>query len=1069
AGPRIQTGGCAIPPDQASLPVVPFHSLNHPAKPKRTWNHWEVVQLCKCPNDSRVEALRSMLQQELHKAADIASLNQLLISCAAKVFPPVKGQQRLATWQQPCMNLGIKGMWQARRTWKYLAQTQPDQVLRISRAHQAFKQAHKAFKQAGKACKKQRFYDKIDELQAAAGRGDTRSLYAGVRAIAPKKAKTKVQLRDDKGQLQSAGDQIRQLETYYRRLYAADEDPAVAGEARAPVHIRIDPGQMTKALSQLSPHKATPPGKATNSLWRLTADLVAPTLCDMASSWRQIPADWRDAWLVLVPKVPRQECRPASAPHFAGVQLSLDLSNAFDLLNWRLIDRALLDAGVDPELRNQVMSWYHEVTYHIEHLSKTAQVTARKGLRQGCQLAPILWAMGMGYVFKSVATDTTNQVTTAWLQSNTTTYADDIHLMEVARTSSHLDRILHKFGTMLDALVDNDMLINAAKSAVLLRHRGSFIKKWLRRHKQHTSEGDLLYLRTPKGREFRFPMRDQHTYLGVKISYHAMARHTTQYRLQVANQAWQRLRGVLCSSGRLALAHRISLWKATVLPTLMYGLAAVDPELKERIRLQSLILKHVRAMAKSYAHMQHESSCKVLQRCGVLSAQAQLQKETEGLLKRLRAQAETTSLVPESHLEALRMQAASYQAADMMGETEKWTPPLVRDFGSFLRSPFKTGLLYTGIAIKMRSTKIDTGINVKYLASVPSFMRDMSTPMTSFAEAMDMDEQEKLFFGQLGPVKREPQMAEASANPLTLGPAKRQRLEPQDRSKGKGGKGKNKGKGKGHPLPGAVNTLGGGSECPQPRRPLVVDGGAKLSANDSQRESADWMEHRLTQLTHLVLRQEQVLTHLRQDMMLYLFVRSGDKGMIPVMCQAADKWRQLKEESPEKLQMSLKLAMFKQLLISLYERLTTTQQDAQAMAHAKSLGWLDEDQSWRILRWSPAQQCLEVDQSCQPVPTKDLLDQITNVRKAINEDNLLRFKSLRRLSPDVTAEWIQFQIAISLRMDAPGSSNLRLADSGSVELCLSAVPNLRALLRASLHNVGNTGACYKMGGQGNDR
>ena len=362
-----------------------------------------------------------------------------------------------------------------------------------------------------------------------------------------KKAKAKVQLRDDKGQLQSAGDQIKQLETHYRRLYAADEDPAVAGEARAPVNLKIDPGHMTRALSQLSPYKATPPGKATNSLWRLTADLIAPTLCEMATNWRQIPTDWRDAWLVLVPKVPRpvsprnlrpigltepsgracarllqqqlrvyastylreasqyaylegreaamaihrvsqhckyvqmkcshvirtvadrQECRPESAPHFAGVQLSLDLSNAFDLLNWRLIDRALLDAGVDTELRNQVMSWYSEVTYHIEHLNRTAQVTAQQGLRQGCQLAPILWAMGMGYVFKSVAADATNQVTTAWLQNNTTTYADDIHLMEVASSSSHLDRILHNFGTMLDALADNDMIINATKSAVLLQ------------------------------------------------------------------------------------------------------------------------------------------------------------------------------------------------------------------------------------------------------------------------------------------------------------------------------------------------------------------------------------------------------------------------------------------------------------------------------------------------------------------------------------------------------------------------------------------------------------------------
>ena len=211
-------------PVQASLPVVPFHSLNQLAKPKRQWNHWEVVQLCNNPTDSRVEALRHKIRQELHTATDISSLNQLLVKCATEVFPPTTGQQRLAAWQQPCMSIGIKGMWQARRQWKQLAQTQPDQVLQISRAYQAFKQAHKAFKQAGKACKKQWFYDRIGELQTAASRGDTRSLFAGVRAIAPKKAKTKVQLRDDKGQLQSAGEQVEQLEKYYRHLYAADKD-----------------------------------------------------------------------------------------------------------------------------------------------------------------------------------------------------------------------------------------------------------------------------------------------------------------------------------------------------------------------------------------------------------------------------------------------------------------------------------------------------------------------------------------------------------------------------------------------------------------------------------------------------------------------------------------------------------------------------------------------------------------------------------------------------------------------------------------------------------------------------
>ena len=98
----------------------------------------------------------------------------------------------------------------------------------------------------------------------------------------------------------------------------------------------------------------------------------------------------------------------------------------------------------------------------------------------------------------------------------------------------------------------------------------------------------------------------------------------------------------------------------------MYGLAAVDPEPKDCARLQSLIIKHVRAMAKSFAHLHFESSSNVLLRCNVLSAQDQLRKETEGLLRRLRAHADNTPLVSVSHLEALRTQAAKLQAADLI-------------------------------------------------------------------------------------------------------------------------------------------------------------------------------------------------------------------------------------------------------------------------------------------------------------------------------------------------------------------------------------------------------------------
>ena len=173
----------------------------------------------------------------------------------------------------------------------------------------------------------------------------------------------------------------------------------------------------------------------------------------------------------------------------------------------------------------------------------------------------------------------------------------------------------------------------------------------------------------------------------------------------------------------------------------------------------------------------------------------------------------------------------------------------------------------------------------------------------------------------------------------------------------------------------------------------------------------------MDRLTQMVLRQEQTLSALRQDLMLYLFVRNGEQGMIPVLCQAADKWRSLKEETPEKLEYSLKLAMFKQLMITLQERLTETSKSSQAMDHAKSLNWVDPEGCWRILKWNGAKQNLEIDSSVQPTSTANLLSQIVQVRKAINETSLIRFKSIRRLTEGVKTEWVTFQIFVSLRQE----------------------------------------------------
>ena len=649
--------------------------------------------------------------------------------------------------------------------------------------------------------------------------------------------------------------------------------------------------------------------------------------------------------------------------------------------------------------------------------------------------------------------------------------------------------------------------------------------------------------------------------------------------------------------------------------------------------MQSLIIKHVRAMAKSFAHMQHESSCKVLLRCGVLSAQAQLQKETEGLLRRLRTHAETTPLVSSSYVEALRAQAASLQAADMIGVDDttqtiggdpgyhchtcgrtfhsfplfrsheaKWhqqkTPspqqatfdrfahgtdglPTCRHCGHRFRqwanlvqhiqrnSQVLRKRQEEGDSSSRPLTKINEGPGAEAAESEGSPLEtsvarqtdlcqeadrmicppEASPPCpiaTTSPKAGDSTPAEQGTAGE--PAPESPETLPSTSLPLQDWPVVTQHLQAgtwtqllecsevqqylqhhcpicmqwaatpnglkchmtnqheewrqqpiqhllksfrrhtvlpcryckqsrvnKDRHwqqchvlsfcaflrvrhdvqhSGRRGSGRSGTallpahgasiRSSSRPQPSGIQQpsteLGscqeaesGGSGKKQrrqgqgqgqgkgraPSRPIPGSGHLSLGPNVGIQQ---WLQRGLRNAgtvvcrqTEMVLRQEQTLSALRQDLMLYLFVRSGEQGMIPILCQAADKWRQLKEETPEKLGYSLKLAMFKQLMITLQERLTETSKNPQAMDHAKSLNWVDTEGCWRILKWNGTKQNLEIDTTVQSTSTENLLSQIVQVRKAINETSPIRFKSIRRLTEGVQTEWVTFQIFVSLR------------------------------------------------------
>ena len=180
---------------------------------------------------------------------------------------------------------------------------------------------------------------------------------------------------------------------------------------------------------------------------------------------------------------------------------------------------------------------------------------------------------------------------------------------------------------------------------------------------------------------------------------------------------------------------------------------------------------------------------------------------------------------------------------------------------------------------------------------------------------MDLDEQEHLFFGHLGPVKRDSRPSDPGALPASLGTAKRQRVDQQDKGKGRGGKGKGKAKGKGsarqqsttQPVWAYNDGSGAYQSSPwTPERSLPPLGeetrwGTSRAPHYDNQERLEWMENRVQRLTQLALRQEQLLANVRQDMVLYLFVRSGDTDP---RLQSRPQWRCFRSEAYGKLKLN---------------------------------------------------------------------------------------------------------------------------------------------------------------------
>ncbi|CAE7816502.1 unnamed protein product, partial [Symbiodinium sp. KB8] len=110
-------------------------------------------------------------------------------------------------------------------------------------------------------------------------------------------------------------------------------------------------------------------------------------------------------------------------PCYGGLMMALDLSKAFDRVSRSDLDLAMRQAQVDDDLRVIILQWHDSVHYHLRVHTHQDSVHCTTGVRQGCCLAPYLWAL----LSCSILTQIAERTDSKWVQFLLNAYADDVH------------------------------------------------------------------------------------------------------------------------------------------------------------------------------------------------------------------------------------------------------------------------------------------------------------------------------------------------------------------------------------------------------------------------------------------------------------------------------------------------------------------------------------------------------------------------------------------------------------------------------------------------------------------
>ena len=280
-----------------------------------------------------------------------------------------------------------------------------------------------------------------------------------------------------------------------------------------------------------------------------------------------------------------------------GIQVFLDLTQAFDCVPRDRLNNAILALLPRADLASLLLEWHHDTSYHISHLNFEDELATNLGVRQGCPSAPLLWTLFLHHCM------TEFDPSWQWLCDHLTLFADDMQLSQLVQDENDVLTFLTKLGQLFDHLKACGLRLSAEKSVALLSLTGEAANKLQAKIVERSEQGVFLVVPTQTMGKIRIRLCKQASYLGVIVAYHQSSTLTMAHRLQAAKRNYGRMKHLFSRSSKLNLQTRSKLWHAVILPMMTYGIFGVGMTLPGFLKLQTMWIEQLRSVAHNHSHL----------------------------------------------------------------------------------------------------------------------------------------------------------------------------------------------------------------------------------------------------------------------------------------------------------------------------------------------------------------------------------------------------------------------------------------------------------------------------------